>query len=192
MHPFLNRSLAAAALCIATACGRHSASMSSSPVASDYSPAISGAVARLRAATDKYHSLDSAVAVGYPAAVPECLVHAEHGAMGYHHVNRNYVDNKVEIEKPEILLYERLGDGSYRLNGVEFIVPFRTWPRDSVPPTLMGMKMHREDNLKIWYTHVWAWTKNPEGLFANFNPEVQCRNGTGKVYAPTIDPSPPA
>ncbi len=149
-----------------------------------YDTQVAEGVARLRAATAPFHSLDSAVARGYPREVPDCLVHAQHGAMGYHHVNRAYSDAKIEIERPEILLYERRPSGEYRLNGVEFIVPFRVWPRDSVPPVLMGMKLHREDNLKIWYMHVWAWTKNPEGLFANFNPDVACLNGTGKVYTP--------
>ena len=147
-------------------------------------------VARIREATRPYQSLDSAVAHGYPKAVPACLVHEHHGAMGYHHVNRDFVDNKIELDKPEILLYERLADGSYHLNGVEFIVPFRVWPRDSVSPTLMGRKMYREDNLKIWYTHVWLWTNNTDGLFSNFNPSVQCNGPDRQVYKPTVDPNP--
>jgi hypothetical protein len=82
-----------------------------------------------------------------------------------------------------------MADSSYRLNGVEFIVPFTRWPRDSTPPTLMGRKMYREDNLKIWYTHVWAWSDNKDGLFANFNPSVQCRGADSRVYTPTVDSS---
>jgi hypothetical protein len=144
---------------------------------------VAGAVDRLRDATRPFQVLDSAVAAGYPRSVPDCLVHEHHGAMGYHHVNRAYADAKLDVERPEILLYERLPGGAYRLNGVEFIVPFRVWPRDSVAPVHMGQTLHREDNLKIWYLHVWAWTKNPEGLFANFNPVVACP-GTGKVYKP--------
>ena len=162
------------------ACARSSLSISTR----GYDARVSEGVGRLRAATDPFHSLDAAVAAGYPRDVPDCLIHAQHGAMGYHHVNRALSDAKVEIEHPEILLYEKRPNGEYRLNGVEFIVPFRVWPRDSVPPQLMGMNMHREDNLKIWYMHVWAWTNNPEGLFANFNPDVACLPGTGKVYTP--------
>jgi hypothetical protein len=149
-----------------------------------YDSRVNVGVTRLRTATAPFHSLDAAVAAGYPRELPDCLIHEQHGAMGYHHVNRALVDAKLEIEHPEILLYERRPDGAYRLNGVEFIVPFRTWPRDSVPPVLMGQTLHREDNLKIWYLHVWAWTKNPEGLFANFNPDVTCPDGAGKVYKP--------
>ena len=117
------------------------------------------------------------------------MVHELHGAMGYHHVNRGYVDAKVDVERPEILLYERLPSGRYRLNGMEFIVPYRAWPRDSVAPVLLGQTLKHEDNLNIWYLHVWAWTKNDEGLFADFNPGVQCTAGTSKVFKPFIDPA---
>lgn len=145
---------------------------------------------RLRAATRAFHTLDSAVAAGYAPDVPDCLVHEHHGAMGYHHVNRGYMDARAEIERPEILLYERLADGTYRLNGVEYIIPYRAWPRDSVAPTIHGQRMKREDNLNFWYLHVWAWTANPDGLFADFHPGVACPAGTGKVFKPYTAPPP--
>ena len=154
-----------------------------------YDKEVSSGLERLRAATRPYLALDSAVAAGYPREVADCLVHELHGAMGYHHVNRGYVDNKVEVEKPEILLYERLPDGKYRLNGMEFIVPYRAWPRDSVAPVLMGQKLKHEDNLNIWYLHVWAWSSNADGVFADFNPSVRCPAGASKVFKPFIDPT---
>ena len=142
-------------------------------------------LARLRAATQPYHSLDSAVAVGYPREVKDCLVHEHHGAMGFHHVNRSYLDTKRDIARPQNLLYERMPDGKYRLNGVEFIIPYRLWPRDSVAPIMMTQQMHQEDNLRIWYLHVWAWQNNPDGVFANFNAGVSCPDSmTRKVYTP--------
>ena len=107
--------------------------------------------------------------------------------MGYHHVNQGYLSRDVEIDKPQILLYEGLPDSSYRLNGVEFIIPYRFWPRDSVAPVLMGQKLHNEDNLKFWYLHVWAWRENPDGPFANFHPDVRCPESTKKVYKPFPD-----
>jgi len=65
-----------------------------------YDARVVDGVARLRAATAPFHSLDSAVARGYPREMPDCLIHAQHGAMGYHHVNRALSDAKVEIEHP--------------------------------------------------------------------------------------------
>jgi hypothetical protein len=149
------------------------------------STAVTDGIARLRAATRPFRMLDSAVAAGYARDVPNCLVHEHHGAMGYHHVNRAYTDAKVDVERPEILLYERRPDGEYKLNGVEFIVPYAAWPRDSVAPQLMGMKLKHEDNLKIWYMHVWAWSDNADGMFADFNPSVQCPANASKVFKPS-------
>jgi hypothetical protein len=152
--------------------------------ASGLDAATASDLAKLRAATNPYKNLDSAVAVGYPREVKDCLVHEHHGAMGYHHVNRSYLDTKRDVTKPQILLYERLPDNTYRLNAVEFIIPYRLWAKDSVPPTIFGRQMHHEDNLKIWYLHVWAWLNNSEGLFANFNSAVSCPDSTRKVYTP--------
>ena len=179
--------IVAGATIFVSACSSNSASKSS--IAPGNDALVTAGLGELRAATRAYQALDSAVAAGYPREVPDCLVHEHHGAMGYHHVNRAYVDDKVDVRKPEILLYERLPSGQYRLNGVEFIVPYRAWARDSVPPVLMGQKLKHEDNLNIWYLHVWAWTQNSDGVFADFNPVVQCAPGTSKVFKPFVDPS---
>lgn len=151
-------------------------------------PAVAGDLERLRSATRRFQTLDSAVAAGYPREVRDCLVHAHHGAMGFHHANRSLADARVELERPEILLYERLPDGRYRLNGVEFIVPYRAWPRDSVPPKVMGQAMKREDNLNFFYLHVWAWTSNSNGLFADFHPAVACADSARRVFTPFTRP----
>jgi len=138
---------------------------------------VASGVERARAVTARFTSLDSAAAAGYARDLPKCIADEHHGAMGYHHLNRGYVDAKPDVERPEFLLYERLPDGQYRLNGVEYIVPYRFWPRDSVPPTLLGQPLKREDNYKYWYLHMWIWTENPAGLFADYNPLVRCPTG---------------
>lgn len=161
-----------------------------------YGPAVTKAVDSLRNATRRFQSLDTAAAAGYTRDVADCLVHehqgdhqGEHqGAMGYHHGNRALNDAKIETQRPEILLYERLPDSSYRLNGVEYIVPYRAWPRDSIPPIALGQTMRHEDNLQLWYLHVWAWTANPDGIFADFNPVVRCPASASKVFTPFARP----
>ena len=165
------------------ACARHSVAVNS--FTNGYDAQAADGVRRLRAATQAFHNLDSAVAAGYPREVEACIIHEHHGAMGYHHLNRAYVDGTLVPEHPQFLLYERRPDGSYRLNGAEFVLPYRFYSRDSVPPVFMGQKLAREDNFKYWYLHVWAWTKNPDGLFAGFNPDVVCPEGKGQVYRPT-------
>ena len=174
-------SISFAAIVGVSACAGHSGST----ITAGFDAQVASGVKRLRAATQPYRSLDAAVAAGYARDVADCLVHEHHGAMGYHHVNRNYVDAKVEVERPEILLYEKLPDGTYRLNGVEYIIPYRVWPRDSVAPTVMGQLLKHEDNLKIWYLHAWAWNQNRGGLFADFHPDVTCPTSSRKVFTPS-------
>jgi hypothetical protein len=142
-------------------------------------------IARLREATGPYRDLDAAVAAGYPRTVAACIVHEHHGAMGYHHVNRALLDRVLDPAKPEILLYERTPAGGYQLTGAEFIVPYRAWPRDSVAPVFMGQVLRREDNLKYWYLHAWAWKENPDGVFADFHPGVRCDGNDAQVYRPS-------
>ena len=96
--------------------------------------------------------------------------------------------NYVKLDKEyiaEIRLGERTTTGEYRLNGVEFILPYKHWPRDSSAPQIMGQTLNREDNLQFWYLHVWAWKPNPDGLFANFHPGVHCSEESRKVFRPS-------
>jgi hypothetical protein len=179
-RPFFFSTLAVFSL----ACGSSSPSVARTPG----DPLVTAGVEQLRAATRPYLSIDSAAAAGYAREVKDCLVHEHHGAMGYHHTNPRFADAKVEIERPEILLYERMPDGRYRLNGVEFIVPYRFWPRDSIPPTVMGQTMKREDNLKFFFLHVWAWTPNRDGVFSDFHPDVACAEGTSRIFRPYTAP----
>ncbi len=165
-----------------TACAKasvhdHAAMPVASSEASAYGREVEDGYASVRAATSLYKVVDSAVARGYAASVPRCIADSTQGAMGYHHLNRGYVDNKVEIEKPEFLLYERKADGSYALNGVEYIIPYRVWPRDSVPPRVLGRDMIQSEPLQYWYLHMWVWTPNKSGLFADWNPDVRCPPG---------------
>ena len=147
------------------------------PRASGDNDLVRNGLARVRAATARFVSLDTAVAAGYARDVSQCIAHPQHGAMGFHHINRAYVDTRIEVERPEFLLYERQADGRYTLTAVEYIIPFRLWPRDSVPPTVFGLDLRREEELRLWYLHMWAWTENAAGLFADWNPAIRCPTG---------------
>lgn len=136
---------------------------------------VSADVARIRAATAPFKSLDAAVAAGYAAHVARCIDNPPHGAMGYHHQNDALLDDQLDIERPEMLVYERLPSGDYRLNGVEYIVPFSHRPASAEPPVIMGQKLKPAPALNLWYLHVWAFTENPSGVFADWNPLVECQ-----------------
>jgi len=68
-------------------------------------------VERIRAATKAFRSLDAAVAAGYQRDVEQCVDNPPQGAMGYHHVNPSLLDDRIELEHPEILVYERMPGG---------------------------------------------------------------------------------
>jgi len=131
----------------------------------------------LRDATARFRDVEVAVSAGYARDVKQCLAHPPHGGMGFHHMNRGYVDALIDVERPEILTYERGADGRRTLTGAEYIVPYRVWPADSTPPSVMGQNLKRADDLGIWYLHAWVWRENPKGLFADWNPAVRCPEG---------------
>lgn len=132
------------------------------------------ALARVRAATESYTSLDAAVADGYARNGGQCLANPPAGAMGFHHQNDALLDDRLELERPEMLVYERMPDGEYRLNGVEYIVPFSAWAQTKPAPAVMGHELKPAPSLGIWYRHVWIWRENPSGMFADWNPLVKC------------------
>jgi len=129
---------------------------------------------RIRQATAAFKSLDEAVAAGYQRNVPQCIAHPTLGGMGYHHTNDALLDDKLDLDHPEILVYGKTATGEYKLNGVEFYVPYSAHPRTSAPPEIMGHQLTPFDPGKFWYLHVWVWTDNPSGMFADWDPEVKC------------------
>ena len=143
------------------------------PAARRESATVRRDVGRVRRATAAFRELDSAVAAGYPHDVARCLQDASQGVMGYHHMRRDLADARIEVDHPEILLYTRTATGEHQLNGVEYIVPYAAHPRDAAPPRVMGQALRASDPLQLWYLHVWVWTDNPNGLFADWNPAVR-------------------
>jgi hypothetical protein len=141
-------------------------------IPSGFGDAVDRDVARVRAATERFKVVETAIAAGYPRT-SDCVEHQPDGAMGFHHNNKALMDATLDVEKPEVLVYERMPDGTFKLNGVEYLVPIPTWTRDE-PPTIMGQKLKRADRLGIWYLHVWIWEPSPPGIFADWNPRVKC------------------
>jgi len=137
--------------------------------------AVDRDVARARAATARFKSSGDAEAAGYKR-VTDCVEHQPAGAMGYHFQNNTLLDTTLDVEQPEVLVYERKADGAFTLNGVEYLAPIAAWTATE-PPRIMGQALKRADSLGIWYLHVWTWEPSPSGLFADWNPRVKC--GTG-------------
>lgn len=129
---------------------------------------------RVRSATAPFQDIAAAQAVGYPTATPPCLANPSAGGMGHHYINRKYIDDKLELERPEILLYAPDGDGRQSLVGVEYIIPYRILPATSKAPRILGQELKQSPELQLWYLHVWVWRENTSGLFADWNPAVKC------------------
>ena len=118
--------------------------------------------------------LSAAENAGYPTALGMCAADSSMGAMGYHLVNRPLFDATLDIERPEMLVFEPLGDGKARLVAVEYVVPYRFAPRDGPAPRLFGQDLKRYDKFNYWEIHVWAWRANRSGIFADWNPDLSC------------------
>lgn len=112
-----------------------------------------------------------------------CVSGGDFGAMGLHYVNMDLVDGEFNVSEPEIILFEPTSDGGIRITGADYLIPVAAWdaahPGEG-PPMMMGQLFHLFDSpnrfgLDPFYTlHVWAWKDNPNGAFANWNPNVSC------------------
>lgn len=140
---------------------------------SGFGDAVDRDVKTLREATAPFHALDRAVAAGYEQET-ECMENPPAGGMGYHFTKRELRDGVLELGKPEVLVYEKRADGSWKFNGVEYLVPIASW-KQSEPPTIMGQKLKRFDKGGFYYLHVWSWKPSSSGIFADWNPDVKCK-----------------
>jgi len=135
----------------------------------------------VRENTRRFQDPQVAINEGY---VPQfgCVTGSSEGAMGVHFVNLPLVlDGELDVMRPEIVLYEPLPNGRYRLTGVDYLVLSQSWNANNPgAPELMGQLFHLFEapnrfRLPEFYTlHVWAWKDNPQGTFANWNPNVSC------------------
>lgn len=128
----------------------------------------------VRQATAPFRDLAAAGAAGYPTKLPVCVADSTMGGMGHHMIDRSRFDEKLELERPEMLIYAPVDDGKVELVAVEYVVPYRAVPSTAKPPRLFGQELKRYDRLEYWALHVWAWRRNPAGLFADWNPTVKC------------------
>jgi len=148
-------------------------------------------VQAVREATDRFKNVTSIAGPGegYDLAFG-CVSGGEFGAMGLHYVNMSLVDAELNVDQPEIVLFEPTPNGGIRITGVDYLVPAAAWhEKHSGPPQLMGQLFHLFDSpnrfgLDPFYAlHVWAWKDNPNGTFTNWNPAVSCDAFTARTPA---------
>ncbi len=141
-------------------------------VPSGLGDAVDRDVAKVRDATSRFKTTEAAESAGYKR-VTGCVENQPAGAMGYHFQNNALLDTTLDVDHPEVLVYEKKPDGTFKLNGVEFLVPISAWT-STEPPRIMGQALKKAPSLGIWYLHVWTWEPSPSGLFADWNPNVKC------------------
>lgn len=142
---------------------------------------------------DPANMCDTAPMMGRPAAL---------GAMGIHYFRPDLLGisgppnprvdgtgTHTDFNQPSILIYEPQTDGSLKLVAVENLVFKKSWEAagHSAPPSFHGVPYdHMFDdpatptideahNFEPHYDrHVWLYRDNPNGVFAQFNPNVTC------------------
>lgn len=128
---------------------------------------------RLRLATAPFHSIDVAKAAGWRNDITGCLSSPQ-GAMGHHYVNEKiFTDHRVDPMRPELLVYAPTRYGGRRLVAVEFLV-FADALGSRPVPVLFGQRFHLNPAINAYVLHVWLWQHNPDGMFADWNPNVRC------------------
>ena len=159
-------------------------------------PALSPELTATRATLDKYKDPIVAVHDGFLSTLG-CIEYSHgssgHGAMDYkpggmgvHFLNSANIAPKLDPQKPQVLIYEVVGD-KLRLAAAEWFVPTEV---SKEAPTIFGQTLQGPMEghepvlpaaLHHWDLHVWLWKSNANGVFSSTNPSVKCPK-TGYSY----------
>lgn len=152
-------------------------------------PQLPPDLAAVRAALDKYKDPVLAVHDGYFSTLG-CIAYSQgmtgHGEMAYkaggmgvHFLNMANVGPTLDPAKPQVLIYEPVGD-KLRLAAAEWFMPLQI---SKEAPSIFGQALQgpmagHEPLLPAamhhWDLHVWLWKANPNGLFSPTNSSVKC------------------
>lgn len=113
--------------------------------------------------------------------VSACEV-SDKGGMGVHYLNPARAAQSPDPDKPAILLYEPTSTGTMRLLGAEWFQADadQDITTDADRPTLFGQPFNgpmpgHDPMMPVHYDlHVWLYDSNPAGVFAPWNPSVDC------------------
>jgi len=102
--------------------------------------------------------------------------------MGVHYANGALVGaGVIDAARPQVLVYEPTANGRLRLVAVEYVVFQAAWDAaHSSPPALFGQEFmltpdgNRYGLPAFYALHAWVWKPNPSGMFAMWNPRVDC------------------
>ncbi len=118
------------------------------------------------AATVKYHDVQQAIADGYvdiDLFMPN---------MGKHFLKESLMDDKFEVDKPELLVYTPTENGGFLLTAVEYAVPVDLSPNAPEGFTGSEDKWVINTDFNLWVLHAWIWYENPDGVFNMTNSRI--------------------
>ena len=160
-----------------------------SQVARAQNAAIPAELQSVRALLDKYNDpivavhdgfLSTLGCVEYPKGASEGGMQYVAGGMGVHFINMGNVGPTLDPAKPQVLIYEPVGD-KLRLVAAEWFMPLQV--AGGKAPSIFGKELQgpMEGHKPImpaevhhYDLHVWLWKTNPAGVYSATNPAVKC------------------
>lgn len=151
--------------------------------------ALSPELQAARAALAKYSDPIVAVRDGYfstvacvdfPQGAQDGPITYPPGAMGVHLLNLGNVGPVLDPAKPQILIYEQVGD-KLVLAAAEWFMPVEA--AGGKAPSIFGQTLYGPMDghepimpaaLRHYDLHVWLWKDNPRGIFTSTNSAVKC------------------
>ena len=132
----------------------------------------------LVAVRDGYYS--TVACIDFPKGATDGPVVYPPGAMGIHMLNTANIGPKLDPTKPQVLIYEQVGD-KLKLTAAEWFMPVQL--AGGTAPSIFGQKLQgpmdghepiMPASLKHYDLHVWLWKNNPKGMFTSTNSAVKC------------------
>lgn len=160
-------------------------------------------LAAAKAALAKYNDPIMAVRDGYfstvacvdfPKGATDGPMVYPPGAMGVHFLNPANIGPKLDPLKPQILIYEQVGN-RLKLTAAEWFMPVAI--AGDKAPSIFGQQLMGPMNghepiipasLKHYDLHVWFWKNNPKGMFTSTNAAVKCTPGAPYTVAVGAEP----
>jgi hypothetical protein len=127
--------------------------------------------------------LSTLICVDFPKGHTEGTMNYVAGGMGVHFLNMANVGPTLDPAKPQVLIYEPVGD-QLKLVAAEWFAPVAV--AGDTPPTIFGKQLEgpmeghepiMPPGLHHYDLHVWLWKTNPAGVFSPTNPAIKCPKG---------------
>lgn len=145
----------------------------------------------LAAVKDGYFS--TLACIDFPKGAVDGTIEYPPGAMGVHFLNPANIGPKLDPAKPQVLIYEPVGD-KLVLAAAEWFMPVEA--AGGTAPTIFGQSLSgpmdghepiMPASLRHYDLHVWLWKDNPRGVFTSTNAALKCVPGNAYTVSVGAD-----